>query len=468
VSAFGFSPNGQVFVLITYISSAPQPTVYLTLYSVPAGGAVGTSPLVTKPLSWGFSPDDDNRFLLVTSSDSLPTHVDVDIYDTHTGTHVMSDAVTGYSSVGAPAWTAEQDVEDNDSDDDAANDNDQVGGWGFSPDGYTFVLSYKTASTAYVLGLWNLTHVNSGPVYSEFRHDVASFWQFSPCGDLFMLVTQAGANPATSDYVDFLFTSNGRQYKETNLAPSNGDASATVATTTEIQLTGMDLPSIPSPQCSTSVTAHSPVNIVLMDETGRRTGFDGVSGGVVNQIPGGSYTGVGSEPQTVAIPYVAGTYLVDAFGLDSLTSPQPYTLTFATTDASGDVFDQEEVSATATRGSEDTFAFSIGDGPITPQVTTHPCTTARCILEAALMSSACAGQTIPAGVTAKFAKAEKLIDQAASSPEKKARKLLKKAKRALKQAGAKATRAAKGKKPTLSADCAAAITDAADGVAATL
>jgi len=41
------------------------------------------------------------------------------------------------------------------------------------------------------------------------------------------------------------------------------------------------------------------------------------------------------------------------------------------------------------------------------------------------------------------------IDQATSSPAKRARKLLKRAKRALKQAEAKATRAARGKKPAL-------------------
>ena len=54
-----------------------------------------------------------------------------------------------------------------------------------------------------------------------------------------------------------------------------------------------------SPQCSTSVTIHSPANILLVDELGRRTGFDPLTGGVLNEIPGGAYTGVGSEPQTV-------------------------------------------------------------------------------------------------------------------------------------------------------------------------
>jgi len=71
-------------------------------------------------------------------------------------------------------------------------------------------------------------------------------------------------------------------------------------------------------------------------------------------------------------------------------------------------------------------------------------------------------------VTTKLSKAETLIDQAATSPAKKARKLLKKAKTALKQAAGKAIRATKGKNPKLSSDCAAALKGAADGVVAGL
>jgi hypothetical protein len=44
----------------------------------------------------------------------------------------MTDSLTDYSSFGPPPWTNEQDVKDNDSDDNMLNDNNQVGGWGFS------------------------------------------------------------------------------------------------------------------------------------------------------------------------------------------------------------------------------------------------------------------------------------------------------------------------------------------------
>jgi len=71
-------------------------------------------------------------------------------------------------------------------------------------------------------------------------------------------------------------------------------------------------------------------------------------------------------------------------------------------------------------------------------------------------------------VTGKFSTAENLINQAATSPPKRARRLDKKAKTILKQAGVKATHAAKGKKAKLTAACATALKDAAGTVAAGL
>jgi hypothetical protein len=73
-------------------------------------------------------------------------------------------------------------------------------------------------------------------------------------------------------------------------------------------------------------------------------------------------------------------------------------------------------------------------------------------------------------VTGKFSKAENLIDQAATSPAKKARKLHQRARTLLKQAGATASHAAKGKgkKVKLSTACAATLKDATGRVAASL
>src|SRR5437660_12005335 len=78
--------------------------------------------------------------------------------------------------------------------------------------------------------------------------------------------------------------------------------------------------------------------------------------------------------------------------------------------------------------------------------TTLPCTTARCTLGAALMSPACAGQTIPASVTGKLTTAETLIDQARRPlARRRARSARRRGTSSGRQAP-KATRAAKGKK----------------------
>jgi hypothetical protein len=129
-------------------------------------------------------------------------------------------------------------------------------------------------------------------------------------------------------------------------------------------------------------------------------------------------------------------------------------------DATGVFLDPAPISTTSSSTTTSTTS--------TAPTTTLLCTSARCILDAAGASLACDGQTIPTNVSAKITKAESLIDAAASSSTSKARKLLKRAKKALRQAAAKATRATKGKTPKLSAECAAAIKDAANVVGGSL
>src|SRR5262249_51544506 len=106
--------------------------------------------------------------------------------------------------------------------------------------------------------------------------------------------------------------------------------------------------------------------------------------------------------------------------------------------------------------------------PRTTTSITVPCRTARCTLDSALISPRCMGQSVPASVTGKLRRAENLIEQAETSPAKKARKLRQRARHLLKAAGASAKHAAKGKKAKLSAACAGALEDAAGSVAADL
>ena len=71
-------------------------------------------------------------------------------------------------------------------------------------------------------------------------------------------------------------------------------------------------------------------------------------------------------------------------------------------------------------------------------------------------------------MTNKLNQAASLVEQAGTSPAKQAKKLRQRAKKVLKQAKVNAGRAAKGKKPKLSSDCAATLKDAAGRVMAGL
>jgi hypothetical protein len=98
--------------------------------------------------------------------------------------------------------------------------------------------------------------------------------------------------------------------------------------------------------------------------------------------------------------------------------------------------------------------------------TTVPCMTPRCTIDAAVHGAACAGDTIPATVTKKLAKAVQLIDQADGAAKPKP--LLKRAKTMLKQARKAAAKVARGKRAKLSATCATAIRDASAAVSGAL
>jgi hypothetical protein len=99
----------------------------------------------------------------------------------------------------------------------------------------------------------------------------------------------------------------------------------------------------------------------------------------------------------------------------------------------------------------------------TPTTSTLPCTSVRCQLDADLARAGCATETIPVGITKKLDRATRLIEMAADTP-KKARRLVKRAKAALKQAARAAARATKGKRAKLSPGCASAIRQTTDRV----
>ena len=105
--------------------------------------------------------------------------------------------------------------------------------------------------------------------------------------------------------------------------------------------------------------------------------------------------------------------------------------------------------------------------PTTTTTTTLPCTTPRCTFDAALHGPACGDETVPASITKKLDRSTDLLDRA-DQIAKKAKRLRRQAKHVLGGARKAAGKAAKGKKPKLTAECAAAIQQAIGVVVGTL
>lgn len=96
------------------------------------------------------------------------------------------------------------------------------------------------------------------------------------------------------------------------------------------------------PRRRVTVTAHSPVNILVQDPNGRRIGYDPSLNATVNQIgSAASYSGLGSTPQIIEIlpdGVVPGQYRVSGVGTG--TGGYTVTMRIVTEDDSGDVLEE--------------------------------------------------------------------------------------------------------------------------------
>jgi len=83
---------------------------------------------------------------------------------------------------------------------------------------------------------------------------------------------------------------------------------------------------------------------------------------VINEIPGATYSGPGTEPQAIEIPNPPeGTYIVDVYG----TGSGLYTITLTSTGADGTTVDTSTWKGMATSGREYTKTVELGsDGTI--------------------------------------------------------------------------------------------------------
>ena len=173
-----------------------------------------------------------------------------------------------------------------------------------------------------------------------------------------------------------------------------------------------------------------------------------------------------STTSTTAPPPTTTTTQAPTTTSTTSTTAAPTTSTTVTTTTQAPTTTSTTVSTSTTTTAA--TASTTTTGAWTTTTTTLPCTTARCTLGTALSGAECAGQTLPASVTAKLTRAMRLIGQAATSPARKAHRFLNEARRALNQAGTKAIRASKGRRPRISPACAEAIRNAAQSIVSEL
>lgn len=114
------------------------------------------------------------------------------------------------------------------------------------------------------------------------------------------------------------------------------------------------------------MVVQSPVNILVTDPDGRRIGFDPVTETVVNEIPSGTYSGPGTEPQIIEIPMMLpGQYTMLIIG----TGTGSFLTTISTVSEGDFVETIMEMGGTVVEGTELSVEFRvIPEGEVTQLV----------------------------------------------------------------------------------------------------
>jgi hypothetical protein len=119
---------------------------------------------------------------------------------------------------------------------------------------------------------------------------------------------------------------------------------------------------IPTSSSATVISAHSPVNLLLTDESGNRIGYDPTTNTEINEIPNAAYSGNNSEPQTITLhDIVEQTYNLQLYG----TASGPFTVTINNLAGDGSVLGTRTWTGTAAPNQQYSQTFTIyGDGSI--------------------------------------------------------------------------------------------------------
>lgn len=243
----GFSPNSAFQVKPYFVGTTPYIQVVRTSnHSVVVPGTIN-------PAAWGFSPN-SQFFVIASNFNGNLSTFDLRVYDLGQAKKTIDTTISFCADTATIACIPLTRVCNCSLDKGNEAVSIDKAGWGFSPDGKTFLLAYapKPATAKFLLTLYSSE--TGAPVLSTFRNEWSAFWQFSPCSDLLMLVTQPGTNPTTTDPVIFYSTrqSNTIYHQLMRKPPDNPSARIAKAMDTDyrILLTGMGQSNFSSPQCT--------------------------------------------------------------------------------------------------------------------------------------------------------------------------------------------------------------------------
>lgn len=160
------------------------------------------------------------------------------------------------------------------------------------------------------------------------------------------------ARPHISTLIDYLHIVKEEVFKVVPLFPHDEENKPVVADffAATISFLNAEYLSYSEDTSAFMVSVLSPVNILVTAPNGFRIGYDSVTGTVVSEIEGATYSGLGTEPQLIVIPSPSpGDFIIDLYGTDVGT----YTLTVEFVAEDGTIVDSETWTGTTYLGELD-------------------------------------------------------------------------------------------------------------------
>jgi hypothetical protein len=110
-----------------------------------------------------------------------------------------------------------------------------------------------------------------------------------------------------------------------------------------------------------NIAGHSPINVIFTTQEGKRVGFNSATNDSINEIEGAIYSGPGTQPQLITIPYPKlGEGRIEVSG----TGTGSYTITIELTNGTGSPISKEEWTGTTFLGKKEIKTIQILDNEL--------------------------------------------------------------------------------------------------------